>query len=93
MIDGPHHIITYSETGESEPRRLLTDDQLRFDVRMALMKSPALGGLQRHDRDRRTHMIEEAVAAYIKVCGYQVFSGIAQPRPASGTWCGKNRKD
>ena len=82
-IDGPHHIVTDSETGKSEARRLLSYDELKFSVRMAIMQSSVLSGTLRKDRRDRTAMIEAAVADHLRLCGYQVFSRIPQPEPAS----------
>jgi hypothetical protein len=85
FIEGPHHIITDSQTGKAEPRRLLTDSEFRFSVRMAIMQGSALSGTPRKDRDRRTRLIEDAVAAYIKICGYQFFGKIVRSEPVGGT--------
>ena len=80
-IDDPHHIITYSETGHQEPRKLLKPEELAFSVRMALRGS-SFGGTPRAQRMGVLSGIEQAIVEHFRMCNYQVFSIIAQPGPA-----------
>ena len=79
-IDGPHHLITYSETGQTEPRQLLRPEELAFSVRMALRKS-SFGGTPRAQRPAVLSSLEQAVVEHFRLCDYQVFCIIPQPVP------------
>ena len=77
----PHHVVTSSETGHAEYRRLLTEEQFRFDLEMALRDCPAFSTTARGLRKDRTTMLIDSIIHHMRLCGLAVFGGIAENRP------------
>jgi hypothetical protein len=75
----PHHIVTSSETGRSEHRRLLTKKQFRFDLEMALRDSSAFSGTARGLRKERTTILIDSIIHHMRLCNLKVFGGFGDP--------------
>lgn len=80
VIEGPHHIVTDSETGAAEPWRLLTEKELRFALEMALMKCPAFSGTPKGLRPERKGWIIDSVVKYFAMSNVKVFGGVGEDR-------------
>jgi hypothetical protein len=81
VVDGPHHIVTDSVTGDSEPRRLLTEKELRFSLEMALMHCAAFSGTPKGLRPERKGWIIESVVKHFALSNVKVFGGVPEIRP------------
>jgi hypothetical protein len=81
IVDGPHYVVTDSVTGESEPRRLLTEKDLRFSLEMALMHCSAFSGTARGLRPERKDQIVESIVKHFTLSNVKAFGSIGEIRP------------
>jgi hypothetical protein len=80
----PHHIVTSSETGRSEYRRLVTEKQFRFDLEMALRDCSAFSNTARGLQKDRTTMLIDSIIHHMRLSNLIVFGGIAENGPVGG---------
>ena len=81
VVDGPHHIVTDSVTGATEPRRLLTEKELRFSLEMALRDCAAFSGTARGLRPERKGWIIDSIVEHFVLSNVKAFGGFQEIRP------------
>lgn len=77
----PHYVVTSSDNGHTEYRHLLTDDQLRFSIKMALLNSTAFSGSPRRGRDMIRERVADDIVKHFQVSNVKAFGGVWENRP------------
>jgi hypothetical protein len=73
-------LVTHPGTGAVTQKRLLSQDEIAFEVRMALRGS-ALSGLPHKDRPHMKEIIERAIVEHFRLCRYEVFGIVPKNGP------------
>jgi len=82
----PHYAITSSETGRTEYRKLLTWDEVRFEISLALMDCGVFHGTLKKSREDARQRIAEDIVYRLQRSGAKVFERFARnfPMPNPG---------
>ena len=82
-------LISDPETGKTEKRRLLADDEIAFSVRMAL-RGNALSGVLHKNRDSIKASVERSIIDHFRLCNYRIYGIVPENGPIV---CGKSKDD